>query len=39
MQGSALNGFESLQQNSQQAAMVSRDIKLPKINLNLALGA
>ena len=28
MQGSALNGFESLQQNSQQAAMVSRDIKL-----------
>ena len=28
MQGSAMNGFESLQQNSQQAAMVSRDIKL-----------
>jgi len=28
MQGSALNGFESLQQNSQQAAMVPRDIKL-----------
>ena len=28
MQGSALNGFEPLQQNSQQAAMVSRDIKL-----------
>ena len=28
IQGSALNGFEPLQQNSQQAAMVSRDIKL-----------
>ena len=28
MQGSALNGFEPPQQNSQQAAMVSRDIKL-----------
>ena len=28
MQGSAMNGLESLQQNSQQAAMVSRDIKL-----------
>ena len=28
MQGSAMTGLESLQQNSQQAAMVSRDIKL-----------
>ncbi|MDA9205211.1 TonB C-terminal domain-containing protein [Gammaproteobacteria bacterium] len=27
MQGRGLNGFESLKQNSQQAAMVSRDIK------------
>ena len=28
MQGSAMNGLESLQQNNQQAEMVSRDIKL-----------
>ena len=28
MQGSSLNGFESIQQNTQQAAMVSKDVNL-----------